>query len=167
MRSVKLIAMAVVSVSFVWIGNVFADFAQILPEFSLQDPSGKTFTRDSISQNGVVLVVTAPTLGDEKVQEGWDKYLSRGKTGSKCRYVYVEDLQQSMFKDKATEGMKKNYISGQEPILLIDTHGTLRRALGVSAKKTVVLVYDRDGKLVHSETRGPSAHSAATIWGKV
>lgn len=142
-------------------------FAQKLPNFSLQDPGGKTFTNGSLSKDGLVLVVTAPTLTNKAAQEDWDKLLSEAKSGSKAKWVYVEDLQQSSFKRKAISGMKKDYKPGKEPILLLDEQGKLRRALGAHEKKTVVLVYDSDGKLVHSETGKPSPKAAEAIWKKV
>ena len=37
-----------------------------------KDPMGKTFTRDSLAKDGVVLVVTAPILRNKGAQEGWD-----------------------------------------------------------------------------------------------
>lgn len=143
-----------------------ASFAQKLPEFSLQDPSGKTFTDKNFSKNGLVLVVTSPILQNKKAQEDWNKYLSKAKSGSKAKWVYLEDLQPSFFKNKAIEGMKKGYEPGKEPILLIDRDGKIRRKLKVFEKKTVVLVYDGDDKLVYSETGKPSAQVAKTIWEK-
>lgn len=165
-KTVSLIAV----LSLIAINTGFAkgssSFAQVLPNFSLQDPVGKTFTKAGLSKNGLVLVVTAPILSDESAQKGWDKFLSGAKSGSKARWVYVEDMQPSLFKGQAMSGMKKDYVPGKEPILLVDTDGKLRRALGVSAKRTVVLVYDGEGKLVHSETGQPSAKAAKAIWQK-
>lgn len=141
-------------------------FAQTLPNFSLQDPVGKTFTKASLSKDGLVLVVTAPILSGESAQKGWDRFLSKSKAGSMAKWVYVEDMQPSLFKAQAMNGMKKDYVSGREPILLIDTNGALRRALGVSVKSTVVLVYNSDGQLVHSETGQPSSKAAEAVWKK-
>lgn len=141
-------------------------FAQTLPNFSLKDPVEKTFTKAGLSKNGLVLVVTAPILSDESAQKGWDRYLSKAKAGSKAKWVYIEDMQPSLFKGQAMSGMKKDYVSGRQPILLLDTDGKLRRALGVSEKSTVVLVYDGNGKLIHSETGQPSSKAAEAVWKK-
>ncbi len=142
-------------------------FAQKLPSFSLKDLGGKTFTDKSLTKKGLVLVVTAPILKNKGAQEGWDNYLSKARSGSKAKWVYLEDLQPSSFKGAAMKGMKKDFKSGNEPILLVDKEGKLRRTLGVDEKKTVVLVYDHNGKLVHSETGKPSAKAAEAIWKKV
>lgn len=141
-------------------------FAPTLPSFSLKDPVGKTFTQN-LSKEGLVLVVTAPILKNKGAQEGWNKVLSKAKSGSQAKWVFVEDLEPSFFKNMAIHGMKKGYEPGKEPILLVDSKGTLRRALGAPEKKTVVLVYNRDNKLVYSETEKPSALAAETIWKKV
>lgn len=148
-------------------GSDSAPFAQRLPKFSLQDPDGNTFTNESFSKDGLVLVVTAPILKNKSAQEGWNRHLLKAKTGSKAKLVYLEDMQPSFFKGKAIRGMKKDYKFGKEPILLIDNSGKIRLALKVPEKKTVVLVYNGDGKLVYSETNKPSAEAAGTIWKKV
>jgi hypothetical protein len=142
-------------------------YAEELPDFSLQDPAGETFTRDSLAKDGLVLVVTAPILRNKGAQEGWDKYLRDAKSGSKAKLVYIEDMMPSMFKGMALKGMKKGYEPGKEPILLIDNDGEVRRQLNVPEKKTVVLVYDNGGMLVHSEVAKPSSGAAETIWEKV
>ncbi len=91
----------------------------------------------------------------------------KAKAGSKAKLVYLEDMQASFFKGEAMRRMKKDYEFGKEPILLLDNSGKIRRALKVPKKKTVVLVYDGDGKLVYSEMNKPSAQAAETIWKKV
>jgi cytochrome oxidase Cu insertion factor (SCO1/SenC/PrrC family) len=144
-----------------------AVYAGKLPDFSLQDPAGETFTRASLAKDGLVLVVTAPLLRNKGAQEGWDKYLLDAKSGSKAKLAYIEDMKPSKFKEMALKGMKKDYEPGKEPILLIDNDGELRRRLNVPEKKTVVLVYDKVGRLVHSEAAKPSPGAAQTIWVKV
>ncbi|WP_347275520.1 hypothetical protein [Candidatus Kuenenia sp.] len=142
-------------------------FAQTLPDFSLNDPNGNTFTNESISKDGIVLVVTAPILKNKSAQEKWNKYLLKAKAGSKAKLAFMEDMQPSLFKGVAIKGMKKDYKFGKEPILLIDNDGEIRRALKVPKGKTIILVYDRDGKLVHLEAGKPSAQAAETMWKKV
>ncbi len=144
-----------------------SSFAQTLPDFSLNDPNGNTFTKESISKDGIVLVVTAPILKNKSAQKKWNKYLLKAKAGSKAKLAFLEDMQPSLFKGAAIKGMKKDYQFGKEPLLLIDNGGEIRRALKVPKKKTVVLVYDRDGKLVHLEAGKPSVQAAETMWEKV
>ncbi len=133
-----------------------------LPSFSLKDPSGKIFTDKDISKEGVVLVLTAPILSNKDEQEGWDKYLGAIKSG-KATLVFVEDMGPSAFKSTALKRMEKEYAPGQEPILLIDENGSLRKKLGVAEKNTVVFVYDGDGNEVLVETGDPSAESGKRI----
>ncbi|MDO8462286.1 MAG: hypothetical protein Q7S98_05445 [Deltaproteobacteria bacterium] len=142
-------------------------FAKKLPAFSLQDPFGNTFTNKSFSKDGLVLVVTAPILKNRSAQKKWSQYLLKAKAGSKAKLVYLEDMQPSFFKGKAMRGMRKDYEFGKEPILLIDSRGEIRSSLKVPQKKTVVLVYDDNGKLIYSETGKPSVEAAEMIWEKV
>lgn len=137
-----------------------------LPEFSLQDPTEKIFTQKDFS-HGIVLVVTAPILANESYQRGWSDILVKTKGSSKARLVFIEDMTPSYFKSIALNRMKKEYVSGKEPILLIDSDGELRKKLKVEEKKTVVLVYNKNGKLIYSETDRPSDERARTIWQKV
>lgn len=144
-----------------------SEFAQILPDFSLKDPVGKVFTKADVYKNGLVLVVTAPILKNKDAQERWNKYLLDAKAGSKGRFVILEDMKPSLFKGMALKGMKKDYISGREPILLIDVDGQVRAALKVAEKQTVVLVYDKSGKLVYAEKGKPTAAVASSMWKKI
>ncbi len=143
-----------------------SSFAKKLPSFSLKDPAGKTFSDKEVSKNGLVLVVTAPILKNKDAQEGWEKFLNKDKGGSKAKLVFLEDMGPSAFKGKAKKEMKKEYKAGGEPILLIDNDSKTRKSLKVPEKKTVVLVYDGDGKLVHTEEGNPSAEAAKKIWDK-
>jgi hypothetical protein len=135
-----------------------------LPEFSLKDPRGRVFTRKDLLVDGAVVVATAPTLNNKGVQEQWSKLLKAAKHRNKGRLVFLEDLSQSSFKETARRGMRKQSDAGEEPLLLIDPEGALRKKLGVEKKDTVVLVYDKRGKLVHEEKGKPSQRAAAQIW---
>lgn len=137
---------------------------QTLPKFSLKDPAGRTFTEKDFSNDGVIVVVTAPILSCEDTQREWDRLFDKARPGKKGRVLFVEDMSPSMFKKKALQAMKKEYEPGKEPILLIDPQGKLRKQLGVKLKETAVLVYDRDGKLVHNECSKPSQQGAYEIW---
>lgn len=135
-----------------------------LPEFSLQDPRGKVFTRKNILGHGAVFVVTAPILSNKADQEEWAKYLKAAKHRSKGRLVFLEDMSPSSFKETALRGMRKQSEAGEEPLLLIDPKGELRKKLGVEKKDTIVLAYDSKGKLVHEERGKPSKGGAFQIW---
>ena len=105
--------------------------AKKIPGFSLKDPDGHVFTSKGLLKDGLVLVVTAPIMKNKGAQEGWEKYLSKARSGSKAKWVYLEDMTPSFFKNIALKRMKKDYTFGKEPILLIDKSGEVRRSLGV------------------------------------
>ncbi len=144
-----------------------SSYAQTLPNFSLKDPAGKKQSKSEIAKNGLVIVVTAPILSNKDAQEGWAKFLPPAKGEHKGHIVFVEDMKPSSFKGKAMSSMKKDYKPGKDPILLVDQQGSLRSKLKVKEKKTVVLVYNKDGKLVASEEGKPSAELASELWKKL
>ena len=133
-----------------------------LPSFSLKDALGQTVTDKDISKSGAVLVLTAPILSAKSAQEGWDKYLQEIRA-AKPTLVFIEDMQPSDFKSTARKRMQKDYKSGQEPLILIDEDGILRRAFEVDEKKTVVIVLDKDGNKVLQENGKPSEEAAKRI----
>ena len=135
-----------------------------LPEFSLKDPRGKIVTKKDILKNGVIFVVTAPILSDKKEQEDWAKYLKTARHKGKARLIFLQDMSPSSFKGTALSEMKKQSDPGMDPLLLIDPKGETRKKLGVKEEATVVLVYDKKGRLVHEERGKPSQKSASLIW---
>ena len=135
-----------------------------LPEFKLKDPRGKAYSRKDILADGVVLVVTAPILSNKSDQEAWAKYLKTAKRRNKGLLVFLEDMSPSSFKGTALSGMRKQSEAGEEPLLLIDPEGGLRKKLGVERKDTVVLAYDREGRLSREEKGKPTQASASRIW---
>jgi len=147
--------------------HVAAGFAQQLPNFSLADPSGKWHTRKSILKNGIVLVVSAPVASQSEEQQGWAKILKNSRPKTKAHLVFLEDMQSSGFKEIARSKMKERFLPGRDPIVLIDENGRLRRALKVPKEHTVVLVYDRKGKLIYTETGKPRARRGYEIWKKL
>jgi len=135
-----------------------------LPEFTLKDPRGKAFSRKDILNNGVVFVVTAPTLSNKNVQTGWANYLKSTKHDSKARLIFLQDMSASSFPGMALSEMKKQDDPNNDPLLLIDQEGVLRSKLGVEKEHTAVFVYNSEGKRVHEERGGPSEKSASLIW---
>lgn len=142
-------------------------YPQRIPTFSLQDPLGKTWTSSGLIAKGLVIVVTAPTMHDEKAQKGWDKYLPPAMPKGGQKLVFLEDLSASDWKGTAMKEMHKDYTPGTIPILVIDKTGDVRKAFGAARNETVVLVYDNKGKLLYSYGGAPSAAAAKTIWGKL
>lgn len=138
-----------------------------LPYFSLPDPQGGMHNSAQLVSNGMVIVVTAPTLHDKSAQEGWSKLLRTAKGSNKASFVFIEDMTASAFKGIAKKDMKKDWQTGDIPILLIDNSGTTRQAFGVARNTTKVFVYDKNGKLVYSYSGSPTTAAAQTIWGKL
>ena len=137
-----------------------------LPNFALLDPAGIKHTRDELLKGGLVMVVTAPTLSQGKAQKGWSAFLEKSKPKA-SHLVFLEDESTSAFKGMAEKEMKKEYKVGDPIILLLDKEGSLRSKLGLEKGKTVVLVYDDDGKLLYSNKGNPSEAGAHTIWSKL
>lgn len=138
-----------------------------LPNFSLPDPGGTYHSSNEIAKNGLVLVVTAPTLHDKSSQEGWDKYLVQTMPKGRSKLVFIEDMSVSSFKGIALKDMKKDWSPNIPPLLLIDNSGSTRKLLGVGRDETKVFVYDKNGKLIYSDSGTPSASSAKVIWQKL
>jgi len=138
-----------------------------IPTFSLQDPLGKSWSSSGLISNGLVIVLTAPILHDSGAQKGWDKYLPPAMPKDGQKLVFLENLSASDWKGTALKDMHKDYTAGTVPILLVDKTGNVAKSFGANPKNTVVLVYDKKGKLVYSFTGAPSAATATTIWGKL
>lgn len=171
-RSVQAISVAVLALA-AWGARAHGDdaksgagaYAKELPDFTLPDPNGRMLSRESLGKDGIVLVVTAPTLSNKDAQEGWAKVLVGAKGAAKAKLVYLQDMQPAIFKDTARSEMRKEYAPEKEPILLLDEDGTLRKRLHVPEEKTVVLVYDRSYRLLHAEEGEPTEAHAKEIWG--
>ncbi len=135
-----------------------------LPEFSLKDPQGKTYSREDIIKNGAVFVITAPTLKNKKDQEEWAKYLTKAKHSCKGRLIFIQDMSPSSFKGIALNEMKKKSNPDKEPLLLIDPKGDTRSKLGVKKDSTIVMAYNKEGIRVHEGREKPSYKSASQVW---
>jgi hypothetical protein len=56
--------------------------------------------------------------------------------------------------------MKARYKPGESTLLLLDEDGALRRALAVPSDETMMLVFDREGRLVQHATGSTNADDA-------
>ena len=140
---------------------------KMLPTFSLKDPDGVTHSSKSLVKNGMVMVVTAPTMKQSGAQKGWDKLLEETMPKGGAKLVFLEDMQPSAFKGTAKKEMKKDYKEGGVTTLLIDETGKIRQELGIDKNTTAVLAYNKDGELVHTCKSGPSKAEAELLWSKV
>jgi hypothetical protein len=122
--------------------------ASDVPTFSLKDPADVVHTQKAL-EGGAVVLVTIPNAKHGDRQSVWSKHLKKSLPKGKLRLVVLEDLSQSNVKEKAIAGMKKKYTAGQETLLLVDETGDLRRALRITNDETAVLVFNKQGRLVH------------------
>lgn len=144
--------------------------ASDIPAFSLKDPADVAHTQQALMERGAVVVVTIPNAKHGGFQSTWTKHLKKNLPEGKLRLVVLEDLSQSNVKDKAMKGMKSKYKPGQETLLLIDEDGAVRRSLRITNDETVVLVYNKQGRLVHrvlSPTTSDEIVDAAKAVGKL
>jgi hypothetical protein len=63
-----------------------------LPSFSLPDPQGGMHSSAQLVKNGLVVVVSAPTLHDKSAQEGWNKFLMAERGENKASLIFIEDM---------------------------------------------------------------------------
>lgn len=137
----------------------------MLPDFRLEDPAGAVHTREALARGGLVLVVTAPIVTCERAQRGWDEHLGRERPpATSGRLAFLEDLSQSWVKPVVLVAMRREYVAGEEPVLLLDHDGALRKALGVGKGATVVFAFDAQGGARATETGAPSAEAARRLW---
>jgi len=156
----KRFAMLMVALSVFATAQAAYGYAAKMPSATLADPRG---VKHSLKAPMVILI-TAPTYHAEHPQESWDNALEKAmpKGGN---FVMLEDMSVSHFKGIAKKDMKKDW-KGPPPLLLIDETGNTRKAFGVGGDETVVLVYDKGGKLVHSNAGGACAAAAQAAWAK-
>lgn len=127
-----------------------------VPEFTLKDPADKEHTSAEVLKNvkqGLVVLVTIPNAKHGDPQSRWQsKLMKKDWPADKLYFLMIEDLSQSgAVKDKALDGMKKGFKPEKQPLLLIDYTGDVRKKFQVPADETVLLVFDKDGSLLHAE----------------
>lgn len=147
-------------------------FAESLPEFTLKAPDDVEHARKDFIGKGVVMICTAPNVTHGDSQRTWVTRLTKdGWKKDGPALVLLEDMTQSWFKGKAIERMKDEYRPGEAPILLLDHKADLRKALEAKKNalldKTVVLVYNCEGTLVHVETLPPEKADFKKLYEKI
>ncbi|MBI3832218.1 MAG: hypothetical protein HY291_22035 [Planctomycetes bacterium] len=132
------------------------NYVQKLPVFKLKDPGDTEHSQDAVlktAKKGLVVVVTIPNAKHGTQQSSWQsKLMKKDWPAEQFNMIMLEDLSQSgSVKDKALDGMKKNFKPEKQPLLLIDYTGDVRKSFNVPQDTTVLLVFDKDGQLVHAE----------------
>lgn len=131
-----------------------------LPEFSLKDPAGTVHTHRALLDRGAVIIVTIPNIKHGDVQSRYVKHLKQHLPPDGPIMVIVEDLSQSSVRGMAVRSMKAKYKPGESTLLLLDEDGALRRALSVPADETMMLVFDRNGRMVQHMAGSTNADDA-------
>lgn len=144
--------------------NVSGRYAKTLPIFSLKDPFDKPYTSKLLAKRGVIFIVTAPIQANESDQKGWNEVLRQAKKSHAGRFVFIQDMTPSFFKNIALSQMKKSDQANVEPVLLIDHDGSVRKSFNVEEKSTVVLAYNAKRRLVYEAAGPPSALLAGKLW---
>lgn len=135
-----------------------------LPAFELADPTGAKHTQAEILQKGAVVFVTIPNVKHAPIQDRWARMITSGgwkKDGPKL--VFIEDLSQSAVKEKSLENLKRRFAPGKNPLILIDESGAVRAKFGIMDDETVILIYDKKGKLVHFVEGAPDEDLAKKV----
>jgi hypothetical protein len=110
------------------------------------------------------VIVTIPNVKHAPIQDRWARMITAGgwkKDGPQL--VFIEDMSQSAVKDKSLENLKKRFAPGKNPLILIDNTGGMRAKLGIMDDETVILVFDKKGKLVHFSEGPPDEDVAKKI----
>ena len=118
---------------------------------SIADPSGATHTRQEVKGKVVVAIFSAPNMSQGDRQEKWSDLLANKpdtKLSDRIGLFLVEDMSQAgMFKGMALDSMKKQFTPTSRPFLILDQDGSFLKKFGVPRGQTVILIYDKRGKL--------------------
>lgn len=140
------------------------DRPRTLPALSLADPRGQQHRLEALGDRPLILVVTAPIAETEAAQRGWDEALDATRPReATARVVFLEDLSQSWFPSIARRAMRDAF-DPAGTLVLVDEDGGARRSLRVEPGSTVVLVFERGGRLVARHAEAPARASAAAAW---
>lgn len=140
------------------------DRPRALPALTLADPRGTRHRLDALGDRPLILVVTAPIAEAESAQRGWDEALRAARPADATgRVVFLEDLSQSWFPSIARKAMEDAF-DPAGTLVLVDEDGRARRALEVATESTVVLVFERGGRLAARHREAPGRASAAAAW---
>jgi hypothetical protein len=127
-------------------------FAKNIGKSALSDPSGTTHTRQEVAGKVVVAIFSAPTPSQGDSQKQWSDSLATELPGS-IVLVLVEDMTEAgLFKGIALSDMKQQFSPHSRPFLILDQNGDVFKKFGVPRDKTVILIYDKTGKLRDAET---------------
>lgn len=133
-------------------------YAPTMPAFSLKDPADKVHTDKAYRAGPAVVIVTIPNVKHGEYQSRWSRYLlKKGWPNPKVPIIFVEDISQTgSIKEKALAGLKKSYKPDKPPVLLLDMTGQVRRSFRVRNDETVLLVYNKEGRVIYTFDEKPT-----------
>lgn len=140
-------------------------YVESLPNFELKDPAEAVHTDESLAGTAAVFIVTIPNVKHGELQGQWKRYLTKKEEwpAEGPKLIILEDMSQSEFKDKALAKMKEKYKAGAQPILLLDNDGAARRSFRITNDETVLLIFNKEGKLVKAYDEKPTIEDARAI----
>ena len=134
------------------IDNTVTPAVETLPDFKLKDPRGGVHTRAEFLGKKIVIVMSVPTKEQGGAQKGWVEGIQEQNSGSEdYSLILVEDMTQSGNRELVMDALKRNWIPGNLPLILVDDTGSFRHSLelksGLLTNLTALLVYDERGTL--------------------
>jgi hypothetical protein len=126
-------------------------YARRLGATVLADPLGTPHTRRDAAGKVLVAIFSAPTMSQGGYQEKWSSLLAdqpATRLPGEVMLVLFEDMSQAgMFQGMARDDMKKQFVKGSRPLLILDESGATFKKIGIPRNRTQILIYDKTGTL--------------------
>ncbi len=134
-----------------------------MPAFKLKDPVEKEHSESQLKGKPSVVLLTIPNVKHGDWQSRWSRWLTKKGWPEEVNFVLVQDMSQSNVKEKARASMKKKFKPEKMPLLLLDETGEVRRSFQVRNDETVLLIFNKEGKVVHFCDQKPTIEEARKI----
>ena len=138
-------------------------YVSAMPSFKLKDPYDKEHSATAFKGKPTVLILTIPNVKHGDRQSRWSRWLKKKGWPDSVNFVLVQDMSQSNVKDKARASMKKKFKPDTKPLLLLDETGAVRRSFRVQNDETVLLIFDKTGKVIYYCDEKPTIEEARKI----
>jgi hypothetical protein len=136
-----------------------------IPVGSLRDPQNMVHAFNGKLTRPIVAIFSIPNMSQGGTQERWASALADDpgtRLPDTVGLFLVEDMVTG-FSDLARKEMKKQYVPGQRPVVLLDEDSAIREKFGVAKGKTCVLVYSRENKLAYVQEGKPTPKAIANV----
>ena len=81
--------------------------------------------------------------------------------------ILVEDMTQSGNREMVMDALKRNWVQGNQPLILVDDTGAFRKSLEAKpdllTNKTTLLVYDERGVLQYYDRTKPKSSTKMAL----